>query len=161
MKQVTLCYLVRSAPGGVREICLAEKKAKYVAGWLNGAGGKVEEGETVLEAAAREVFQEQGVVIPPSELRAVAEIEFCFPQTPGKDLKCFVFLAEHWTGTPHESDEMGVPQWFDVSKLPIERLPPSDRLWLPQVLAGTHIEARFDLDSSYKVVSSNVREVNM
>lgn len=159
MKKVTLCYLVRMREGKIAEVCLAEKKLLYVAGMLNAAGGKMERGEDERQAAAREVREEQGVVVRPEDLQAVARLAFCFPGDPEKNLDCYVFLADRWQGEPRESEEMGPAQWFAVDDVPIDRLPPADRLWLPQVLRGQRVEARFELTSSYEVISSDVHEM--
>jgi 8-oxo-dGTP diphosphatase len=140
---------------------LAEKKKLYVAGWLNAAGGKLKAGETPEQAAVREVREEQRVKVDRGALRKVADIHFHFPASPGKDLQCHVFIAERWTGEPQESDEMGPPGWYPVTLLYeiLDRLPPADRHWLPRVLAGESLTARFDLDATYNILDSDIQEV--
>ena len=52
------------------------KKKGFGAGRWNGFGGKVEKGETVAEAAKREVLEEAGVEIDGLEEIGVLDFEF-------------------------------------------------------------------------------------
>ena len=58
LQDATLCFLVKKENGKIVEVCLAEKKRGFGAGRLNGTGGKVDEGETILEGAVRETYEE-------------------------------------------------------------------------------------------------------
>ena len=62
MKQMTVCFLLRQFR--VPEVLLGFKKVGFGSGKYAGIGGKVEPGETVEEAAKREVEEEIGVTIP-------------------------------------------------------------------------------------------------
>ncbi|MBI2030953.1 NUDIX domain-containing protein, partial [Candidatus Kaiserbacteria bacterium] len=57
MKQTTLCFLV-----GYDRMCLAMKKRGFGTGKWNGVGGKVHDGETIEQAAVREVHEEIGTI---------------------------------------------------------------------------------------------------
>mgnify|MGYP001493187621 CR=1 FL=1 len=74
-------------------------------------GGKVDPGETPLEAAVREVEEETGIVV---ELHRVPVYETrCpghAPPPEGQDYYAFAFLAKGFKGTPH-SVEAGVVKW--------------------------------------------------
>lgn len=152
MKETVLCYLIRQGPSGP-EVCLAVKKKKYVGGRLNAAGGHINPGEDAKESAARELFEEQRVVVSKENLKYSALIFFAFPGKEHEDLKCHVFLTDTWEGEPTESNEMGCPQWFPVAELPIDRLPETDAYWLAQVLAGEFLEATFAVDKNYRLLS--------
>ena len=157
MKQVTLCYLVKTQAGRPEEVCLAEKKSGYVAGMLNTAGGKAKPGENPRDTALRELLEEQNVTADPTHLQNVAVLEFCFPESPEKDLECHVFFADQWQGDPCASDELGPPSWYPVERLPYDRMPPADQHWFPRVLTGERIRMRFRLDNHYHVAPSDVQ----
>ena len=108
---------------------LIEKKRGLGAGKLNGPGGKVDPGETVLEAAVRE-FEEELCATPldPVRLGRVA-----FAVTDGHDIMIHVFRASRLDGEPVETDE-AVPVWADVDDLPYDRMWDDDRHWLPLLL---------------------------
>lgn len=138
MTQTTLVFLRRDG-----EILLAMKKRGFGAGRWNGAGGKLDRGETFGEAAAREVQEEIGVTT--GVLTEVAKLMFYMDDYDGdpiKNVECIVYLCEDWAADPAESEEMA-PQWFALSAIPYPEMWPDDIYWLPEVLAGKYVEAEF------------------
>jgi 8-oxo-dGTP diphosphatase len=140
MRDATVCILVRGDPPA--EILLGFKKAGFAAGKYNGIGGKVEPGEAVIEAAARELEEEVGVRVSQEDMQAVAHLTFLFPARPEWNQTVHAFLANVWQGKPRESREMA-PAWFAVDAIPFERMWQDNAHWLPMVLAGEQIRARY------------------
>lgn len=146
LRQATLCFLLREG-----EILLALKKRGFATGKWNGAGGKPEPGESIDEAAIREVREEIGVT--PLHPRRVATLDFYFPEHPdfaGWDQQVCVYLADAWQGTPVETEEMA-PRWFPLDALPLAEMWADDPLWLPLVLRGIDVRGWFLFDSANTV----------
>jgi 8-oxo-dGTP diphosphatase len=62
-------------PTGTRAVVVRKNRPAYLAGLLNGVGGKVEAGETPAECQAREFAEEAGVAIPAAGWLPVATID--------------------------------------------------------------------------------------
>ncbi|MFH0977822.1 MAG: 8-oxo-dGTP diphosphatase [Candidatus Woesearchaeota archaeon] len=140
MMQVTLCYLLKE-----NKILLGMKKRGFGEGRWNGFGGKTAEGESIEDAAIREIKEEMSVMIDKKHLKKVATIDFFFPFAPeGKkwDQQMHVFFATKWKGEPEETEEMK-PQWFEISKIPLEQMWADDPYWLPLVLKGKKVKGEF------------------
>ncbi len=136
----TLCLVRRR--GSADELLLGWKKRGFAAGKVGGFGGKVHDGETIAAAAARELAEECGLVVTPQDLRKVAELTFVFPHQPAWDQIVHTFLVECWQGEPGESEEMA-PAWFRVAEIPYPAMWDDSRFWLPLLLSGKEITARF------------------
>lgn len=130
MKDLTLCFLVR--PG---QVLLAMKKRGFGEGRYNGVGGKVEAGETIAQAAIRELSEEIEVGVFEENLKPHGSIKFHFDDDVERILHVHIFLIENWHGDPSETEEMK-PKWFDTDAIPYETMWLDDPHWLPQVLAG-------------------------
>lgn len=137
-----LCLLTRTTPAGGSEVLLGRKKTGLGAGKVVGLGGHVEAGESLAEAAAREVKEESGISVAPAALREVAHITFTFPYRPRWDMTASVFTAADWAGQAAETPEIA-PAWYAVAALPLGQMWDDARLWLPRVLAGERLRARF------------------
>ncbi len=122
------------------KILLGMKKRGFGVNKWNGFGGKVIEGEEIESAAIREVFEEIGVKI--KKLEKFGEIEFYFPHKSEWNQVVHVFLARDWEGEIKETEEMK-PKWFDINSIPYEEMWVDDKFWLPQVLEGKKIKAKF------------------
>jgi ADP-ribose pyrophosphatase YjhB (NUDIX family) len=149
----TACFLINE--GG--EILLAKKARKIGEGCWNGYGGKVEKGEKIIEAAARELFEESGgVVVFPEHFEKIAIVDFHTKQEDGKIFICQVhfFLARKWEGEAKETDEMLNPTWFRV--LPLDEMMPADKEWLPIALGGKKIKAKAMYRPFQKVLFGSV-----
>lgn len=116
-------------------------------GKWNGSGGKVGDkvnGESIKQAAVREVREELSVDI--EDLVKVAIVEFEWPNegTFAFDgiYVCHVFLCDKWKGEPAETEEMR-PKWFEIRDIPYSSMWVTDKHWLPKVLEGENIKARF------------------
>ncbi len=66
MRQSTLVFVFNPE----NQILLAMKKRGFGEGKWNGAGGKVEEGETIVQAASRELREETGIEIVPEKMES-------------------------------------------------------------------------------------------
>jgi 8-oxo-dGTP pyrophosphatase MutT (NUDIX family) len=149
MQEATLCFLVRGEPP--REVLLGLKKTGFGAGKYAGFGGKIELGETVERAAVRELAEETGVEAAEARLRRVGHLTFLFPVKPAWNQVVHIFLVAEWDGDPAESVEMQ-PAWFALEVLPFERMWQDGAHWLPRVLAGQSIRARFTFEDDNETV---------
>lgn len=142
MKQAifTNCFLVKTDDQNKpAQVCLAMKKRGFGQGMWNGSGGKPAEGETIEQAARREVQEELGVKVIKLEKRG--EIVFVLRQEK-KQVLMQVFLVTDWKGEPQESEEMK-PNWFKIDEVPYNQMWQSDQEWLPIILSGKKIKARY------------------
>jgi 8-oxo-dGTP diphosphatase len=133
-----LCLIRRQGPAGP-EVLLGLKKSGFGAGKWVGLGGHIEAGEKPAQAAAREVFEESGLVVATDSLEHMARIEFRFPARPDWDQTADVFVTAVYQGEPAESDEVA-PRWYPETALPFGLMWDDARYWLPLVLAGEHVD---------------------
>jgi 8-oxo-dGTP diphosphatase/2-hydroxy-dATP diphosphatase len=122
------------------KVLLGMKKRGFGMGRWNGFGGKLETGETVEEAAKREMLQESGITI--REMEKVAKLDFEFHNKPGDIIEVNIFRIKEWHGEPTEGEEMK-PQWFHTHEIPFASMWPDDRYWMPLFLANKKFEGRF------------------
>lgn len=103
-------------------------------GLYNGIGGHVEAGETIRQAAMRELEEEAGISHAVNlTLRGIINIETEDPQT---GIMVFAFAGEARTRTVRPSVE-GTPQWVDWQALePTAMVPDLPRI-LPRLLNST------------------------
>ncbi len=92
----TLVFVIRDG-----QILLIRKKRGLGAGKVNGPGGRLEAGETPLEAAIREVQEE--LLVTPTGLDHRGELRFQF--VDGYSIHVHVFSATGCDGTASETDE--------------------------------------------------------
>ncbi len=151
MGDATLVFLVRGHPPA--ELLLGMKNRGFGSGKYNGFGGKVETGETIENAAARELHEECGVTVTVEDLTRAARLEFFFPAQPDWNQVVHVFLARRWLGEPVESREM-TPAWFGIPALPYERMWADDPYWLPLVLHDEYVEATFTFRDDNETVDT-------
>jgi mutator protein MutT len=139
------------------ELLLAMKKRGFGKGKWNGAGGKVEPGETPLQAAIRETEEEVGVT--PKNPRKVAEIDFYITTEPDFNNFAHIFVADKWEGEPHETEEMR-PQWFPLGGIPYDEMWGDDIAWLPDVIENRRFTASYTLDGEDNIVDSFTAYLN-
>lgn len=137
----TLCFIIDS-----RGVLLIEKCRGLGAGKVNAPGGKVDPGETPLQAAIREVEEE--VKVTPLDVYQVGELFFRFRD--GYHLHCHVFRSGGCEGEPQSTPE-AVPFWVSPEKIPYERMWSDDRFWLPLLLGGKQFLGRFVFDGDVMV----------
>ena len=148
----TLVYIVRD-----NKVLLIRKKRGLGAGLYNGVGGKVEEGEGIVDAAIRECEEEIG--IKPTNLRWSGLLEFWNYEDDKVESVHFVhvFITDSFDGKPIETEE-AEPLWFDIDKIPYHDMWEDDKLWLPKVLEGKTVYGRFDF-IRWKLTRSEVYEL--
>lgn len=124
MKLATLCYLKRN--GKTLMIHRVKKENDMHHGKWNGLGGKIEQGETPEECAAREVFEEAGLKIQNPEFKGL----LIFPKFDGiNDWYVFVFVIKKFSGKLIDSSE-GILKWVSDRKLEQLVLWEGDRIFL-------------------------------
>ncbi|MCI9233477.1 MAG: 8-oxo-dGTP diphosphatase [Bacilli bacterium] len=139
------------------EILLAKKKRGFGEGKYNGVGGKLEEGETPEEAMIRETEEE--IMITPTKYEKMGVIEFLeYVKGERANVKFHLYVATEWKGNPKESEEM-IPKWFSLDNLPYNEMFPDDKYWLPYILKGKKVNAFFDFDEEWNLLSHHIEEL--
>ena len=140
------------------QILLALKKRGFGMGRWNGAGGKLEPGETIEQALVRESVEEIGVT--PTNWTAVGQLDFVQDAETADPWHMFVYayIADAWEGEPTESEEM-MPKWFHVEDIPYQDMWGDDEFWLPYVLDGKKVVGEFTFDINDNLLTHDVRVV--
>lgn len=148
-KALTLCIIHNR-----NKLLLGMKKRGFGQGRWNGFGGKAEEGETIEEAAKRELFEEAG--IKARNIEKLGIIDFSWK---GKTdvLEVNIFKAREFEGEPKESDEMR-PQWFDVKDIPFDSMWKDDKYWMPLFLENKKFKGKFIFDDKDNILDYKLEE---
>ncbi len=104
-----------------RVLMMLRAGSGYYDGFWSLPAGHPEVGETFVEAAVREVREETGLDLQPTDL-----VLACTVQRPADpDRVSLLFRCERWSGTPRiaEPQKCSALQWADPGHLPEEVVP--------------------------------------
>jgi 8-oxo-dGTP pyrophosphatase MutT (NUDIX family) len=107
--------------------------------WAAAAAGHVERGESVLEAACREAFEELGITISPEDLVPLTAMHRTGGTGKPIDERVdFFFECRRWYGEPRvvEPDKASTVGWFSLRDLP-NPVVPHELMVLEAILTGT------------------------
>jgi len=127
-KLVVYVFLERNGKHG-KEILLGRRKNAFGEGHYSLPAGHIEKGETVLECAKRELFEETGIKVKSDEFEFVGVrlIEPYMLNGVMADLYvAFAVKPKNWEGEPKlmEPEKNEVWEWHSIDKLPEPMFPP-------------------------------------
>ncbi|KGB79846.1 7,8-dihydro-8-oxoguanine triphosphatase [Cryptococcus deuterogattii 99/473] len=119
------------------KVLLGLKRRGMGVGLYNGYGGKPEPREPMLECALRELHEESGLVVNRFDLHHKGILLTSRPD-PGTQqekslLRIHIYACTSWTGTPETTEEME-PEWIDIADLPLKKMWPEARIYVPPLL---------------------------
>ncbi|KAH0632008.1 hypothetical protein JD844_020000 [Phrynosoma platyrhinos] len=138
-----------------QRVLLGMKKRGFGAGLWNGFGGKVQPGETIEQAARRELQEESGLTV--DSLEKMGKITFEFVGNT-ELMEVHIFRADSFQGDPTESDEMR-PQWFELDQVPFKNMWPDDIYWFPLLLQKKLFLGYFKFQGQNTILDYTLKEV--
>ena len=120
------------------QILLIRKLRGLGAGKINGPGGRLEPGESLLDCAVREVQEE--LLVTPTGLEYGGDIRFQFLN--GYSLHVHCYRASGIVGAPTATDE-AIPIWSPLDNIPFHDMWDDDRVWLPYLIERQLFSGRF------------------
>lgn len=123
-------------------ILLGRKQRGFGEGKWNGFGGKQESGERLCDTAVRELYEEALLTASSDMLTEAARLTFVYSDTNDVHEVTAYTLTVEDAEAPAHTEEMYCA-WFRVVEIPYEQMWVDDQYWLPQVLKGKYVNARF------------------
>jgi 8-oxo-dGTP diphosphatase len=104
---------------------------------------------------------EEEICVTPMRYEKVAHLIFDIDMQdePPLHIDAHVFIATEWEGEPKETDELA-PKWFALDNIPYKRMWQDDIMWLPFVLMGKKVEAKFTFDTDEQVKTASLTVVD-
>ena len=140
-----VCYIRDNG----RVLLQLKAEDRFGGGWWNAPGGKVADGESLEQAAVREVREETGLAV--AALREHGSLTFYFGDAPDPSFTVFVFSTTTFEGVVTPSKE-GDLAWWDEARLPYDEMWADDVVWLPHVLAGHRVQGIFRLSADHRTL---------
>ena len=100
------------------QVILIQRKTEPNAGWWGFPGGHVELGETAMQAATRELFEETGVIARPLEY--LTNVDVLLRDPVGMVQKQYLLtavLCAYESGTPVPDDDALQACWLPVDEI--------------------------------------------
>jgi len=124
-------------------------------GLYNGFGGLKKLGETIELCAKREAENESGFQVLEMKKCGVALILHNYDAV---EIELHFYLIIKYQGKARETDEM-VPEFFSKSKIPYDKMWPTDYHILPKFLSGQNCIALFTIDREKNLVKPPLIEI--
>ncbi|WP_028988196.1 NUDIX hydrolase [Thermicanus aegyptius] len=155
MQRVSNC-LILDGKGNDERILMLEKPRR---GWWYPPGGKMDEGETILETAVREAEEETSLTLVRPQLRGVFTIRIEENSIPINEWMLFTFLAREWRGEVRQGTHEGTLRWIEREKVSTLPMPEGDRIILQKVLSekGMWI-GRFVYTPDYELIRYDLQQ---
>lgn len=136
---------------GLEQVLLGRKLTGLGRGRWVGPGGKVEEGEALVEAAIRELEEEVGLIAHPTDLEPIARLDYPFPSRPHLSQRSHAYRLRRFSGIVRESEELS-PKWWPLGELPLDGMWSDAKLWLPRALSGDYCQATITIGERDEVL---------
>lgn len=94
-------------------------KASHLTGTYGLPAGRLEEGEELVDGAARELLEEAGITAKTEDLEHLPHVFYADIPRKGGDTAHFkwdVFVAKQFSGDIKESEET-TPEWIEIDKI--------------------------------------------
>ncbi len=137
------------------KVLLGMKKRGFGVGRWNGFGGKVDKGESIEEAAKRELFEESGLAV--DVIEKMGGLDFSWQNKPDMVLQVHIFKVSDFSGFPTETEEMK-PEWFLVKDIPYQKMWADDKYWFPLLLEGKKFTGKFVFNEANAVVEHQLHD---
>jgi len=138
---VCVVYLIRTGANGL-EVLLGDKRVGLGRGRVLGIIGPLAHDEDPREAAVREAREQVGVGVAASDLHEAGTVEYHFPTRTAWSRHATVLVCRRWSGEPVETAAL-TPRWYPLAGLPYTRMWGDAPRWLPAVLRGGRVDARY------------------
>ena len=143
--EATLCHVMSGNRLLLKKATRGISKGKW-----NCPGGKVEEGESPEESAAREALEETGLRV--RGLFKHGKMEFHKHGEEQPFLVGHLFSTSEFEGEIISTDE-GEVRWFNFWEIPFDQMWDDDKIWLHLMLQGKRFDCRFWFDEKMRRVA--------
>ncbi len=142
IQPISLCFVMH-----LNQVLLLKRspeKKVYPSKW-DGIGGKVESGETPLDACIREVKEEANIQVRSPTLRGIFTLRDQHHQT---EWIMFAFRVTEFSGVPPEKSKDGEIKWIPISDVGSLDTVPDLKLYISALLSQDEnvIFGHFDYD---------------
>ncbi len=145
----TICHILNG-----NKILLKKATRGISKGKWNGAGGKIDSGETPEQSAVREIYEETGLKI--KNLMYHGELKFFLNNSKELTVHNYLFSTKNFEGEIISTEE-GEVAWFDIKDIPYPQMWPDDIYWMDLMLSGQKFDAEFYFnDDNSKIVTYNI-----
>lgn len=153
MKTTTLVYVFNTQ----WQILLSAKKKSdswftISIGKRNGAGGKIDDGESPIEWAKRELLEEVGIDLPIEQFQYAGYLDFKFPSKPERDHDNHIYVISNYDGPIFETEEM-LPKRWNIEDIPYNQMRDDDKLRMPKMLAWEIVNECYVFDDNGKMIA--------
>ncbi|SHF85324.1 8-oxo-dGTP diphosphatase [Ornithinibacillus halophilus] len=148
MQRVTNCIVIKD-----EHILLLKKPRR---GWYAMPGGKMEQGETIKDAAIREYWEETDLTLDNPKLAGVFTFSIFDKDELQKEWMMFTFVSESYQGTLTKDCDEGELEWVPIDKINTLPMAEGDRKIFQHVLSSNKNEilyGAFSYTEEYELLS--------
>lgn len=149
-KLFTLVFLKRET-----SLLLGYKTRGIGKGLWNGFGGKLEENETMLNCAKREVEEECNLIV--KDLKPIGIVRYEVEDTYTSNI-IHIFTGTEFEGKEKASVEMNPIKWYKFSEIPYDKMWPCSPLWYPLMLNNKYFTAHVFYSSDHVLRDTIIQE---